>query len=43
MQVVKGAIVIAAVFAAIALGACRREVPSMKLGAEVPAKVDVAR
>ncbi|MDX2288637.1 MAG: hypothetical protein NW217_07430 [Hyphomicrobiaceae bacterium] len=39
----KGALVLAVV-AAIALGACRREVPHtpMKLGAEVPA-VQVAR
>ncbi|MFM1814455.1 MAG: hypothetical protein RLZ98_1150 [Pseudomonadota bacterium] len=45
MQGVKGAIVIAAVVAAVALGACRREVPHspMKLGAEVPATVEVAR
>lgn len=41
----KGAIVIAAVVAAVALGACRREVPHepMKLGAEVPAATEVAR
>jgi len=41
----KGAIVIAAVIAAVALGACRREVPHepMKLGADVPAATDVAR
>lgn len=34
----KGAIVVTAVIAAVALGACRREVPHtpMKLGAEVP-------
>jgi hypothetical protein len=34
----KGAIVIAAVIAAVALGACRREVAAtpMKLGADVP-------
>jgi hypothetical protein len=39
MQGVKGVIVITAVVAAVALGACRREVPHtpMKLGAEVPA------
>lgn len=45
MQGVKGTIVIAAVIAAVALGACRREVPHspMKLGAEVPATVEVAR
>ncbi len=41
----KGAIVIAAVAAAVALGACRKEVPHspMKLGAEVPAVEKVAR
>ncbi|CFX00113.1 conserved exported protein of unknown function [Candidatus Filomicrobium marinum] len=41
----KGALVIAAVVAAVALGACRREVPHtpMKLGAEVPAQTQVAR
>ncbi len=41
----KGAIVIAAVVAAVALGACRREVPHepMKLGADVPAATEVAR
>ncbi len=41
----KGAIVIAAVIAAVALGACRREVPHtpMKLGADVPAATEVAR
>ncbi len=41
----KSAIVIAAVVAAVALGACRREVPHtpMKLGADVPASVEVAR
>ena len=35
----KGAIIIAALVAAVALGACRSEVPHepMKLGAEVPA------
>ena len=40
----KGAIVIAAVIVAVALGACRREVEHtpMKLGMEVPA-VQVAR
>lgn len=45
MQGVKGAIVIAAVVAAVALGACRREVPHtpMKLGAQVPSTVEVAR
>ncbi len=41
----KGAIVLAAVVAAVALGACRKEVPHepMKLGADVPAAVKVAR
>ena len=41
----KGAIVIAAVIVAVALGACRREVEHkpMKLGAEVPAASQVAR
>ncbi len=41
----KAALVIAAVAAAVALGACRREVPHtpMKLGAEVPAATEVAR
>ena len=45
MQGVKGLIVISAVVAAVALGACRREVPyePMKLGADVPASVEVAR
>ena len=40
----KSVIVVAAVIAAVALGACRREVTHepMKLGAEVPA-VQVAR
>jgi hypothetical protein len=41
----KGAIVVAAVLAAVALGACRKEVPHtpMKLGADVPAASQVAR
>ena len=41
----KGAIVIAAAIAAIALGACRREVEHkpLKLGAEVPAATEIAR
>jgi hypothetical protein len=41
----KGAIVIAAVIAAVALGACRREVAAtpMKLGAEVPAAEQIVR
>jgi hypothetical protein len=40
----KGALILAVV-AAVALGACRREVPHtpMKLGAEVPASTQVAR
>jgi hypothetical protein len=35
----KGAIILATVVAAVALGACRKEVPHtpMKLGADVPA------
>jgi hypothetical protein len=42
MQVMKGAIVVATIIAAVAVGACRREVPHepMKLGAPV---TDVAR
>ncbi len=41
----KHTILIAAVVAAVALGACRREVPHtpMKLGAEVPAAAELAR
>lgn len=41
----KGAIVLAAVVAAVALGACRKEVPHepMKLGADVPAATQAAR
>jgi hypothetical protein len=40
----KGAILIAAVTAAIALGACRREEPApLKLGADVPAATQPAR
>lgn len=40
----KGAIVVAALLTAVALGACRKEVPyePMKLGAAVPA-TEVAR
>lgn len=40
MQGVKGLIVLSAVIAAVALGACRREVPHepMKLGADVTAE-----
>ena len=45
MQGVKGLIVLSAVVAFVALGACRREVPyePMKLGADVPAAAKVAR
>lgn len=45
MQGVKGLIVLTAVVAAVALGACRREVAHspMKLGADVPAAEKVAR
>ena len=45
MQSVKGAIIITAIVAAIALGACRREVPyePMKLGADLPVAEKVAR
>jgi hypothetical protein len=45
MQVMKGAIVVATIIAAVAVGACRREVAHepMKLGAEVPAATQVAR
>lgn len=45
MQGVKGLIILSAVVAAVALGACRREVKHepMKLGAEVPAAAKVAR
>lgn len=41
----KSAIVLAAVIAAVALGACRREVPvePMKLGADAAVKEQVAR
>ena len=41
----KNAIVIAAVIAAVALGACRREVEHqpLKLGGAVPAQTEVAR
>lgn len=43
MQGIKGLIVVSAVVAAVALGACRREVPHtpMKLGADVPAAAQV--
>jgi hypothetical protein len=45
MQGFKGVLVISAVIAAVALGACRREVEHkpMKLGAEVPAAAEIAR
>jgi len=45
MQGVKGLILVSAVVAAVALGACRREVAHepMKLGADVPAAGQVAR
>jgi hypothetical protein len=40
----KGAILIATVVAAVALGACRREEPvPLKLGADVPAAAQPAR
>lgn len=41
----KGALIIASLIAAVALGACRKEVPHepMKLGAEVPAAAQSAR
>lgn len=40
----KGAIVLAAAIAAIALGACRREEAApLKLGGPAPAAADVAR
>ena len=45
MQGFKGVLIVTAVIAAVALGACRREVEHtpMKLGAEVPAAAEVAR
>lgn len=45
MQGTKVVLIVSAVVAAIALGACRREVAHtpMKLGADVPATVEVAR
>ena len=44
MQGVKGLILLSAVFAALALGACRREEAApLKLGADVPATEHVAR
>jgi len=41
----KGALIIASLIAAVALGACRKEVPHepMKLGADVPAAAQSAR
>jgi hypothetical protein len=41
----KGAIVLAAALVAVALGACRKQVPDkpMKLGAEVPSAEHVVR
>jgi hypothetical protein len=45
MQGMKSVLVVAAVIAAVALGACRREVEHtpLKLGADVPAAAEVAR
>ena len=45
MQGFKGVLIVSAAIAAVALGACRREVEHtpMKLGAEVPAAAHVAR
>ena len=45
MKAVKGAIVVAAILATVAVAACRREEhhDSMKLGASVPAAEKVAR
>jgi hypothetical protein len=45
MHGLKGLIVLSAVIAAVALGACRREVEHtpMKLGADVPAAKHVTR
>jgi hypothetical protein len=45
MKTATGVILVAAMMAAVALGACRREVPyePMKLGADVPAAEQVAR
>jgi hypothetical protein len=41
----KGAIILAAALVAVALGACRKDVPQkpMKLGTEVPSAEQVAR
>jgi hypothetical protein len=45
MTALKSTIVLATVIAAVAVGACRREVPHspMKLGADVPVAGQVAR
>ena len=45
MQGLKSVLVVSAVIAAVALGACRREVEHkpLKLGADVPAAASVAR
>ena len=45
MQGFKSVLVVTAIIAAVALGACRREVEHkpMKLGADVPAAAEVAR
>jgi hypothetical protein len=45
MKAVKGAIVLATILATVAVAACRREEhhESMKLGANVPVAVKVAR
>jgi hypothetical protein len=45
MTGLKSTIVLAALVAAVAVSACRREVPHepMKLGADVPKAVEVAR
>ena len=45
MKAVKSTIVLATIIAAVAVGACRREVPHepMKLGAGVPVAGQVAR
>jgi hypothetical protein len=45
MQGMKSVLVVAAVIAAVALGACRREVEHkpLKLGADVPAAAEIAR
>jgi hypothetical protein len=45
MQGFKGVLIVSAIIASVALGACRREVEHtpMKLGADVPAAVNIAR